>query len=129
MRAGGESGAVRERLAADPMWAGPEHLRVEVASALRGLWIGGRTTGAEFDRQLDGLAKISVVVAPLRPLLPRIRELASNATVYDAAYLALAESLAVPLVTVEAKLAGVPGTRAEVQLISRNPPHPSVNSG
>lgn len=108
---------VRDRLAEDTVWAGPEHLRVEVASALRGLWLGGRSADDAFNRQLAALAAIQIATSPLTSLLPRIRALAPNATVYDAAYLALAEHMGVPLITLDAKLARVPGTQAEVQLI------------
>lgn len=113
----GAAQLVREHLAADTVWAGPEHVRIEVVNALRGLWLGGRTTDGQFDGQLEGLARMSVVLLPLPPLIPRIRALANNATAYDAAYLALAESLGAPLVTADAKLAKVPGARAEIRLV------------
>jgi predicted nucleic acid-binding protein len=53
------------------------------------------------------------------PLRRRIWELRENVTPYDAAYLALAEALRAPLVTVDAALAATPGARAEVEV------HPS----
>ena len=37
---------------------------------------------------------------------------------YDASYVALAELLDAPLVTADARLAGAPGVRCDVQLIS-----------
>lgn len=49
-------------------------------------------------------------------LLPRIWELRENVTAYDAAYIALAEALAAPLVTTDAKLARASGIRAEMEL-------------
>lgn len=54
-----------------------------------------------------------IVAVPLRP---RIWELRENVTPYDAAYLALAEALRAPLVTVGAALAGAVGARADVEL-------------
>ena len=95
------------------------HVRVEVASALRGLWLGGRTTDDEFAAQLAALGQIGLFLVPLLPLLGRLRELARNATAYDAAYLAVAEATGAPLVTLDAKLARVPGTRADVRLVER----------
>ena len=38
-------------------------------------------------------------------------------TVFDAAYIALAEALDIPLVTTDARLARAPGHRAKVQVI------------
>lgn len=51
------------------------------------------------------------------PLLERIFELRDNVTAYDAAYLALAEELAVPLLTRDEALRGVPGCRAVVEVL------------
>src|ERR1019366_10260282 len=53
--------------------------------------------------------------APMQPLQARVFELRDNLTAYDAMYVALAERLVVPLLTDDAKLAGAPGHRAEIQ--------------
>jgi predicted nucleic acid-binding protein len=46
-------------------------------------------------------------------------ELRQNVTVYDAAFIALAETLDVPLVTCEARLARAPGHGASVEVFPR----------
>jgi predicted nucleic acid-binding protein len=51
------------------------------------------------------------------PLLPRMWELRTNLTGYDAAYVALAEVLEAPLVTADAKLASSPGHRVQIQVL------------
>ncbi len=48
-------------------------------------------------------------------LLPRVWELRSNFSAYDASYVALAEILQVPLVTRDGRLAKAPGHRARVE--------------
>jgi predicted nucleic acid-binding protein len=53
---------------------------------------------------------------PHAPLVPRIWELKENLTAYDAAYVALAEALDAPLVTMDERLARAPGIRAAVEL-------------
>lgn len=109
--------SVIDALAEDPDWAAPEHFRLEVANALRGRMLGGWMDADAFTERLDQLARADVDVYPSAPLLPRIGEFASNATAYDAAYLALAEHLDAVVVTTDAKLAGVPGTRCDVRLL------------
>jgi predicted nucleic acid-binding protein len=48
---------------------------------------------------------------------PRIWELRNNMTAYDAAYVALAESLDAPLLTRDKKLASAPGHHARIELV------------
>jgi predicted nucleic acid-binding protein len=114
---GSSSARVSEAMGRDPEWVVPEHLVIEVASALRELWLGSRFTDAEFDACLAALSTLELSSFPTLPLLPRIRSLAANATAYDAAYLALAEKLASPLLTLDRKLARVSGSFARVLVI------------
>lgn len=112
---GGASAAeVREHAATDTEWAAPEHVTIEVASALRGAWLVGLLTGSTFPVAVQRLADTAIDTWPVRPLLPRIVELAANASAYDAAYLALAEHLDVPLLTTDQHLRRVPGIRCRV---------------
>ncbi|HWH97737.1 MAG TPA: type II toxin-antitoxin system VapC family toxin [Pseudolysinimonas sp.] len=101
-------------LARSGHWVVPEHFRVEAFNALRGLWFGRKLDDARFERSTRRLQVLDLDVWPTAPLLPRIRELATNATAYDAAYLALAEELSCPLVTADEKFARVPGIRCSV---------------
>ena len=54
---------------------------------------------------------------PTLPLLPRVLALKENLMPYDAVYVALAEALCCPLVTMDGWLARSPGIRCEVQLL------------
>jgi predicted nucleic acid-binding protein len=49
--------------------------------------------------------------------VPRIWQLRSNLTPYDACYVALAEALHAPLVTCDGGLAAAPGHHATIELI------------
>lgn len=109
---------VRSELAADPEWAAPDHVAIEAANAFRGLWLGGRSSDDAFDAHLSMLGKLEFTTFTVASLLPRIGTLARNATPYDAAYLALAERLRAPLVTIDRKLARVPGVEAEVRVLA-----------
>lgn len=95
-------------------WVVPEHFRLEATNEIRREWLQGAVDRASLERLVAGVARSDVDVWPTSPLLPRILELAANATPYDAAYLALGEELGCALVTADAKLAGVPGVRCQV---------------
>src|SRR2546430_16492734 len=74
---------------------------------------------------LEDLVDLSLVRYPHDLLLSRIWDLRNNLTAYDAAYVALAEALAAPLVTRDAALASPGAHRARVELMSlriRPPP-------
>ena len=65
---------------------------------------------------LDDLAAMSIERHGHQPLLERIWRLRHNLTAYDAAYLALAESLDAPLLTRDSALASAAGHHARVEL-------------
>lgn len=111
---GRASAALRDGLSGSGQWFVPEHFRLEALHALRGVWLGSKIDDEQFAFHATELAERGFEVWPTAPLIPRIRELSRNATAYDAAYLALAEELGCPLVTADAKLAGVPGIRCRV---------------
>lgn len=105
---------IREAMARDSHWCSTEHFLIEVANALRRPFVRGELGEAAFERAWSALSEATIDVWPTKPLLPRIRELVPNATTYDAAYVALAEELGCALVTADAKLARIPGTRCQI---------------
>lgn len=107
-----------ERLFADrETLHAPHLLDVEVAQVLRRYALAGLLGAERGAEALEDLADFPIARYPHQPFLPRIWELRHNATAYDAAYLALAEALAAPLVTRDAKLASVAGHRARIELV------------
>ena len=95
----------------------PHLLDVEVAQVLRRYALAG-TFGADRGAEaLEDLADFPIARYPHQPFLSRIWELRHNVTAYDAAYLALAEVLAAPLVTRDAKLASTTGHQARIELV------------
>jgi predicted nucleic acid-binding protein len=95
----------------------PALLDVEVAQALRRYAGRGELTPERGNEAIQVLMEFPLVRYPHAPLLARIWELRSNLTAYDAAYVALAEALRAPLLTADARLAGAPGHRAEIELV------------
>lgn len=66
---------------------------------------------------MDDLRSIRLDRVPHVPLVCRCWELRQNLTVYDATYVALAETMDVALLTADAKLAAAPGLQCAVELI------------
>lgn len=114
---GDEGRRMRERIA-DERLAAPELLDLEVVSAFRRLCAAGRLTSDRAEAAIIDLRALRVQRVPHRPLVDRCWELRENVTVYDAAYIALAESLDVPLLTADQRLAGAPGARCTFELVS-----------
>jgi predicted nucleic acid-binding protein len=105
-----------ERLAGDGDLHAPHLIDIEMLHALRRLTIRGELTE---DRAADARAdfrELALVRYPHVELSDRIWELRHNLTPYDAAFVALAESLDVPLVTCDARLATAPGVAAQIEL-------------
>jgi predicted nucleic acid-binding protein len=81
---------------------------------------GGDLTPQRGKQALADLTDFPILRYPHDLFLSRIWVFRRNATAYDAAYLALAESLAAPLVTCDARLAVMSGHRAIVELVRIN---------
>jgi predicted nucleic acid-binding protein len=95
----------------------PHLLDVEVAQVLRRYAASGELDDARGGRALEALAEFALTRYPHQPFLPRMWALRHNLTAYDAAYVALAEALGVPLVTRDVRLASAAGHAAEIELV------------
>jgi predicted nucleic acid-binding protein len=98
--------------------AAPHLVDVEVGSALRRLVRGGGVPERRARLALADLADLPVERAPAVPLLPRCWELRENVTFYDAAYVALAELLDVPLLTADERLPRASGPRCAIDVLT-----------
>jgi len=92
---------------------------VEVLEAFRRRALRRELTGHRAGEALEDFAALDVIRYPHLPLVERIWALRSNVSVFDAAYLALAEALDAPVVTADARLARSPGHRTRVELYAR----------
>jgi predicted nucleic acid-binding protein len=94
----------------------PHVFDLEVLAAFRRHSLRGALPDRRSRRALRALEELRATRYSHVPLRRRIWELRENVTPYDAAYIALAEALRAPLVTVDAALAGAAGARAVVEL-------------
>ena len=95
----------------------PHLLDVEVAQVIRRYVSRGEMTADRGTQSLDLLAGFPVRRYSHQPLLPRIWHLRENLTAYDAAYVALAESLDGVLLTKDERLARSTGHTAAIELV------------
>jgi predicted nucleic acid-binding protein len=91
--------------------AAPAHLHVEVSNVLRRAVLGGRLGRDAAALAHRDLLQLPVTAFPFEPLGDRVWELHPTVTAYDAAFVALAEELDVPLWTLDRRLAAASGPR------------------
>ncbi|MDB5439758.1 MAG: Toxin 1 domain [Caulobacteraceae bacterium] len=112
------AGLVEARLAAaDRALHAPHLLDVEIAQVVRRLVAINQVGPARARTALTHLVELPITRYPHDALLTRIWELRANLTAYDAAYVALAESLDAPLLTRDQRLAAAPGNHANIILV------------
>lgn len=115
---GDDGDRTRARLRNERLIA-PHLIDLEVTSAWRRLATAGGLDGRRAQLALEDLRSLRMERVPHSPLLARCWELRAALTVYDAAYVALAEALEVILLTADARLAAAPGPSCDIELIQR----------
>jgi predicted nucleic acid-binding protein len=98
----------------------PELLDIEVLQALRRYVRTGELTAERGGICVEALGQLDILRYGHADFAARVWALRENLTAYDAAYIALAEALDAPLLTLDARLATAPGHQAEVHLIQQS---------
>ena len=97
----------------------PELIDAEVASAVRGLLLTSKPAIkiglGRAQQMLDDFAALPLTRYPMRPFQRRVLNLRHNFTAYDAFYVALAEALAMPLLTDDVKFDNASGHKAAIE--------------
>lgn len=104
----------RERLQGERLVA-PELLDLEVVAVVRKALLAGVLDERRAAMALADLADLDLERVSHRPLLVRIWELHPNITAYDAAYVALAETIEATLVTADRRLSQATGPRCQIE--------------
>ncbi|HEC08778.1 MAG TPA: PIN domain-containing protein [Acidimicrobiales bacterium] len=113
---GGDGRRSRLRLRGEDL-AAPHLIDYEVMSAWRHMVGRGSLDAQRVESAMRDLQDLDLERAPMGPLHQRCWELRSNLTVYDAAYIALAEATGSTLLTADTRLSRTPGIRCAVEIL------------
>lgn len=112
------AGAARQALGTQQVHV-PHLADTEVASSIRRLVARDELSPDDGRLLLDTWRRLATVRHASTGLLDRVWQLRSNASAYDATYVALAEGLGCALVTADARLSRVRGLRCPVTVVPR----------
>jgi len=105
----GPDGLWAEQVLVDAPLAAPSLVLAEATNILRRLEAAGRLGRLEATAAHEDLLRLDIELFPFEPVAGRVWELRSNLTSYDAWYVAIAESLDLPLATLDGRLTKAPG--------------------
>jgi predicted nucleic acid-binding protein len=114
---GADGQRARARLQGEDLIA-PALVDLEVTSVLRGLVRGGHVSDHRAALALADLIALPLQRVPHQGLVGRIWHLRDNLTVYDASYVALAETLDTTLVTADARIGRASGIQCDVEVLT-----------
>ena len=113
---GADGARARHRLVGEELLA-PHLVDIEVVSAWRRLAAAGHLGEQRANQAIHDLQQMRIRRVAHPPLLDRCWQLRQNLTVYDAAYVALAEQADAVLVTGDRKLAAAPGITCAIEVL------------
>jgi predicted nucleic acid-binding protein len=117
---GGELGEEsRRQIGARPGWLwAPYLVDAEVGQAIRATVRAGEISARRAREALGDMFEMQLQRVPHHLLIDRAWALRENLSFYDGLYVALAEALDAPLLTLDSRLARAPGVRAEIELVA-----------
>lgn len=95
----------------------PHLIDLEVCQVLRRYLMNKDLTADRAAAAVEDFQSIRIFRYPHRIFVDRIWELRSNMTAYDAAYIAVAETIGAPLFTTDKRLASASNHSAKIELI------------
>ena len=111
----GQRARLEFRIAGDV--AAPDLADIETVAVLRKRWIAGTVSDQRFAAAVDDLEQLDIDRYPALRFMRRAYELRANVTVYDSAYVALAEALSCELLTADQRLANASGPRCAIRVL------------
>ena len=116
----GSDGAWAEAALAERSLVGPELLPAEVSNVLRRLERAGRISSLEAAGAHRNMLQFDMDLFPFAACADRVWALRGSLTSYDAWYVALAELLECPLVTLDRRIGRAPGPRCHIVMPPRS---------
>ena len=110
----GREGKWAESIVAENSLIGPELVMVETSNVLRRLDLAGELSRADANAGHHDLLQLDLALFPFAPYAERVWALRHNLTCYDAWYVALAEAVRCPLVTLDVRISRASGPTCEV---------------
>ena len=110
----GKEGKWAESAVTEGYPAGPELVLAEASNILRRLEQAGEISRLEANIAHGDLLRLDLELFAFAPFADRVWALRHNMTSYDAWYIALAEALDCPLVTLDRKLGQSSGPRCKI---------------
>lgn len=95
----------------------PHIFDLEVMQSIRRYLQRGDISNQVAESSIGNLIDLEMERHAPFPDIPRIWELRENLTAYDAAYIALAETMQCALLTTDVRLSRAPGIEAEVEVV------------
>lgn len=95
---------LRRRLSGHRRLHAAAHVGAEVLSGIRGLTLGGKVGETRAGQAIEDFLDLPIVRHAVEDMAASVWELRHNFTAYDAAYVALARRLQVPLLTCDDKI-------------------------
>lgn len=112
----GRAGSWAEAIVGSDLLVGPELVLVEATNIIRKLELAGRLGRLEAAAAARDAWQLPIDLLPFEPFSERVWALRANLTSYDAWYVAIAESLGVPLATLDRRLAAASGPRCRFEM-------------
>ena len=97
--------------------AAPDLVDAETFAVLRKRWLGKTISAVRFAAAIDDLEDLTIERYPTLRLMRRAYQLRDSVTAYDAAYVALAETLGCQLLTSDQRLSTATGPRCSIRLL------------
>ncbi len=110
----GREGKWAESVIVGGSLVGPELVLAEASNILRRLEGTGKISRLEATSAHRDLLRLDLELFPFAPFAERVWALRANLTSYDAWYVALAETLNCPLVTLDRKLSRASGPTCDI---------------
>jgi predicted nucleic acid-binding protein len=115
---GDDGRRARQELRAADGVAAPDVVDVETVAVLRKRWLAGSITDQRFAEAVGDLGDLEFDRYPSLQFMQRAYQLRANVTVYDSAYVALAEALDCVLLTADGHLANASGPHCAFRILS-----------